>query len=53
MAKKFRFELKAVNQGPFKMYQIIDNKYNPPRVLMTTSDSDEAHKYIQEEVHNG
>lgn len=42
-----RFEIKTVNNGPFRMYQVIDNTQNPPMVIATTSDADEA-KQLQE-----
>lgn len=49
--RKFRYELRSINSGPFKMWEVLDNKYNPPRKLLTTSDEGEAHKYIQSVSH--
>jgi hypothetical protein len=45
-----RLQLKTVNSGPFKMYQVLDNCKKPARVLMTTSDEDEAKDFINREV---
>lgn len=52
MEDEMRYQIESFNQGPFKMYQVLDTKYNPAKCLKTFKDKDDANNYIQQEIEN-
>jgi len=49
MIERSRYQINEYNQGPFKMYQVVDTNYDPPRALYTTKHKDRALEFIKEE----